>query len=579
MDPRWDRGGEHYFLEPLYEYADIHQTDPRVVAVDPTATPPRNIEPFKLLSTLPNELFLHIFSFLPTKDLSHIVRTCRHFCDLAQKELYRNLIFRSFNPHVILNAGIWSKPAWNNVPHRLTASANSAILLPQILRLVPRLTQLRELVFQGIDFIHTNSSDLYAIFDSVPNLQRLSFIKSHLPRCQTASFSHLSITQLDMLFITWDQEQPTHPQIPHGHHFLLGPTQQAHVHGHAHGNIFHNPFNIQNPFAALNPPQHHHLPNHQQMMNMIIYGGPAHGPPIPPLPPPPPPPPQGDRLGALKLLAVPTITILRVDWSAENIAYVSQHTDFLTSQTRLHTLELRCLDDSRGPLHFQQLLAKGVRRLVFMPDARVRSLRGADLSGLRLYRGPSDMLPVVMGGRAVPTTGSYISAASFWAPQTYPSGASSLQQKVTPVVSGIRHVMLTTTLDAAKLAPMLGMFAGAEQFESFELKLARWDLEALHAAVYAFPNVRDLRIKWTGGEGIDEMTLVSFSPLFLSRLCNLRILHLYDMSIKEYVVSDGFELIGPGKRLAGLVEVRLQSGAVWKRAAKDEWTLRKDFVE
>ncbi|PBK95197.1 hypothetical protein ARMGADRAFT_1028592 [Armillaria gallica] len=575
MDPPWDRGGEHYFLESLYEYIDMHQTDPRAVVVDSTDPPPRDIKPFKLLSTLPNELFLHIFSFLPTKDLSHVVRTCRHFRDLAQKELYRNLIFRSFNPHVILAAGIWNKPAWNNVPHRLSASANSALLLPQILELVPRLTQLRELLFQGIDFIHTNNSDVYSIFSGVPNLQRLSFIKCHLPRCQTATFSHLTITQLDMLFITWDQEQPAHPQIPHGHHFLLGPTQQAHIHGHTHGNIFHNPFNIQNPFAALNPPQHHHPPNHQQMMNMLIYGGPPHGPPIPP----PPPPPQGDRLGALKLLAVPTVTILRVDWSAENIAYVSQHTDFLTSQSRLHTLELRCLDDSRGPLHFQRLLAKGVRRLVFMPDARVRSLRGADLSGLRLYRGPSDMLPVVMGGRAVPTTGSsYMSAASLWPPQTYPSGASSLQQKVAPIVSGVKHVILTTTLDAAKLAPMLGMFAGAEQFESFELKLGKWDLEALHAAVYAFPNVNDLRIKWAGGEGIDETTLVSFSPLFLSRLRNLRVLHLYDMSIKGHVSGDGFELIGPAKRLAGLVEVRLQPGAVWRRAG-DEWTLRKDCVE
>lgn len=50
------------------------------------------------------------------------------------------------------------------------------------------------------------------------------------------------------------------------------------------------------------------------------------------------------------------------------------------------------------------------------------------------------------------------------------------------------------------------------------------------------------------------------------------------MSIKGHVSGDGFELIGPAKRLAGLVEVRLQPGAVWRRAG-DEWTLRKDVVE
>ena len=76
---------------------------------------------------------------------------------------------------------------------------------------------------------------------------------------------------------------------------------------------------------------------------------------------------------------------------------------------------------------------------------------------------------------------------------------------------------------------------------------------------------------------------MSFPYEFLPLLPNLEILHLYGIGrSREKTFKDGFPLLRMAKlRLGRLMEVRLQAGALWRRATvyDTEWNMRLDKEE
>ncbi|KAF8888691.1 hypothetical protein CPB85DRAFT_280095 [Mucidula mucida] len=530
--------------------------------------------PFPLLGTLPNELLLHIFSYLLSADLYHVACTCWTFYNLSVKEIHKDVTFNMGNERVLYSSRIWRlrTPEMDRVPITLTLSSTKSNTFGSLYNRFQSFISLKSLMFSNMDLL--GSTRVYEVLPLFPNLRRLSFVKCLLPQCPAATaatFVNLPIEELDIIFITW--EAPSPPMVAH---FVQHQNHMQMWAANLHG-MQHNPQAVAIPGGQAHHQPHHVLLNQQGVQQPAVPHAVLPGPPLPgPLLPtfhfvhqpnpanlfhamqaaqfPALPEDALVRFGALNLASAPNLRILRLDWSDTIATYVFNENLMRhpPCTARLHTLELRGLDETKaigGNLHeyltsTTRLLRESplLERLGLMPDTRLKRLPfDFELKATHTYRGPLE---------------------SF--------GAFRIAETV-------RHVVGLNEIHATRLAACFPI--GLPRVESVELRLQAWDIEVLHCAVYAFPSVRDLRIKYYGADEPSEHTLVSFPYEFLPRLPSLSVLHIYGLGSarpKGKVFRDGFRFMG--KKLRNLVEVRLQAGAVWRRASvqDDDWCMRID---
>ncbi|KAF9017569.1 hypothetical protein BDZ89DRAFT_1074747 [Hymenopellis radicata] len=474
--------------------------------------------PFPLLGTLPNELLLHIFSYLISADLYHVACTCWTFYNLSVKEINKDVTFNMGNERVLYNSRIWRvrTPEMDRVPITLTLSSTKSNTFGSLYNRFQSFSSLKSLLFSNMDLL--GSTRVYEVLPLFPNLRRLSFVKCLLPQSDTRDDDCRGHQPLQVLLnqhLAGGVQQPA--PVPHGTH-LLPPLPAFQVVHH------HNPANL---FNAMQAAQFPALPEDALA-----------------------------RFGALNLASAPNLKILRLDWSDTIATYVFNENLMRRPPctAHLHTLELRGLDETKaigGNLHeyltsTTRLLRESplLERLGLMPDTRLKRLPfDFELKATHTYHGPLEAF-----------------------------GAFRIAETV-------KHVIGLNEIHATRLASCFPI--GLPRVESIELRLQAWDIEVLHCAVYAFPSVRDLRIKYYGADEPSEHTLASFPYEFLPRLPSLSVLHMYGVGSarpKGKVFRDGFRFMG--KKLRNLVEVRLQAGAVWRRASihDDDWCMRIDDV-
>lgn len=455
------------------------------------------LTPFPLLATLPNELLLHIFTYLNTNDLSHVSRSCWTFYNLSIKGLLRHLTW-SANSRSTFSSMIWnnSKPEYDRVPVSLTLSGLRTNAFTHLYDRFRTFTSLRTIQFANFDL--SGSPIVYEILANFPNLRTLSFLKCTLPACSSevaATLADLPLEELDMMFITWELASGGangHHHYPHGH--LVNGGLNVPIPAPAHGPVVPPPANVAPPiWHTWGPPlqafAHFGAPggpaasnaavqailtaHHNQFAHLFI---PQH-------PPPQPAPfPAGvvPRYAALNLTSARNLKVLRLDWTDAIAMYVfnekTMHNPF--SIANLHTLELRGLDEGKimgGSVHEYLMLTvrllRGcprLERLGMMPDVRLKRLPlPPALNSLHTFHGPLDTLQVFK------------------------------------IQNNVRHIVAVNEINVSRLPYHLP--ASLPVLESMELKLPAWDIEILHCAVQVFPTVKDLRIKYYGAADPDSV--------------------------------------------------------------------------
>ncbi|KIY63091.1 hypothetical protein CYLTODRAFT_494174 [Cylindrobasidium torrendii FP15055 ss-10] len=577
---RGDRGGDGYFL-PLAQYWRSFDTGGPLDVdhqIGECAHPfleilgnrhvkrehkrvVMRLTPFPLLKTLPNELLLDIFGYLDTHDLSRVSRTCWAFYNLSIKGMLRNL--RWYPDGGSTNQSlIWKdrSPELDRLPSSLHIHGARTLSFESMLDRYRSFTSLKNLQLSGFD-LSQSGEQLYSSFFEFPNLRRLSFMKCTLPPCPqeyAERFADLPLEELDMLFTSWEPSTNQGAHAPHlqHHHFhilQLGGHPPVPTAG---------PLGL--PLAQWNilplPMVNTHYQTMQSLQNLQNTF------PNTPIPPPPPPPPPNNvintnniarRFGALNLTSAKGLRVLRLDWTDAVAMFLVDEGMMINppSTANLHTLELRGLDESKtvgGSVHEYLMhtvrLLRGctkLERLGMMPDVRLKRLPlEPGLNTLHTFRAPLETL------------------------------------KVFHISHSVRNIVGVNEISPLRLAYCLP--ASLPALQSIELRLSSWDVEVLHCAKQVFPTVRDFRVKYFGSAGPDAQTLMAFPYEFLPALPNLQILHMYSVGRgMDKLRDDNFAIMRIGKKLANLMEVRLQSHAVWRRSTvqDDDWCLRDEIGE
>ncbi|KIK52685.1 hypothetical protein GYMLUDRAFT_100658 [Collybiopsis luxurians FD-317 M1] len=207
----------------------------------------------------------------------------------------------------------------------------------------------------------------------------------------------------------------------------------------------------------------------------------------------------------------PNLRALCLDWNHANATRFSRDSDLPTAAfANLHYLELRSWNQSDAAWNSE---SNSPESKALLKSAMYKLLAPCtELTELVLFGYMPGVTPA--SSPLLPALKSYTGPVDFL--RSTLRGCENLEKIVFPTSIKDVDALMSDTLP----------YTASTTVRYFDVTLEKWDIEIMYAVIAELPGLEQLRIKYEK-DYPDEDMLISFGPEFLSRLPNIRVLHIY----------------------------------------------------